>query len=76
MVTEVISPFVIDVIENVAEAGLVWPGIETTSPTKYPNPGFTTVTDATFDPLSTAFSVNPVPEVDTLPAVTGLETEE
>ena len=73
--TEIISPFVIDVIENVAGIGLVYPGTEITSPTKYPFPGFTTVTEAIFDPLRTAFKVNPVPDVDTGCAVTGLEIE-
>ena len=56
-------------------AGLGLPSIETTSPTKYPIPGFATVTDAIFEPLRTAFSVSPVPDVDTGCAVTGLEIE-
>ena len=73
--TEIISPFVTDVIENVAGFGLVYPGKATTSPTKYPLPVFTTVTDAIFEPLRTAFKVNPVPDVDTGCAVTGLEIE-
>ena len=72
--TEIISPFVIDVIENVADPAMD-PVTEITSPTKYPFPGFTTVTEAIFDPLRTAFKVNPVPDVDTGCAVTGLEIE-